>query len=170
MTESSIRVADTFPIEDWTSFIGYSFHPQQAGRMVYSGRALAGDGSWEGQAGEPGYLTMNGLLQTLEWKVPVGHRPVRLVIYHEDGSGNPSNANYNIDYYYLDKGYNKWTRIGGGVSSLSTFIERFGETNEVADVIYRLTVQGTNGHIIWVVPYNQYLQGKQFLGKRQRGW
>ena len=167
MAESSIAISDTFDLPNWESTgAGYPFQVRQAGRMVYYGRAMAGTGSWEGQAGEPGYITMNGLLQTLEWNVGLPHRPVRLLLYHEDAGGNPSNANYNIDYYYRDKSTNRYIRIGGGVSSLTTYIERFGETNEVSDVWYRLTIQGTNGHVIYVTPYNQYLQGRRF-GPRQ---
>ncbi len=165
---ASIGDQDQYQTHEWPSYGGgYPFQVNQAGRGVYFGRPMAGIGSWEGQSGEPGYITMNGNLQTMEWQVQFQHRPVRLILYHEDGSGTPSNVNYNIDYYYREYSSTRWIRIGGGVSAQSTFIERFGETNEVRDVMYRLTIQGTNGHVVYVTPYNQYLQAAQFRGRRQ---
>ena len=166
MSESNIRVADSYALSKWESRT-YPFEAQQAGRMVYYGRAPAGVGDWDGTSPEVGYVTLDGLLQTLDWKVPVGHRPVRLMIYHEDAGGIPSAANVTVDYYYRDRGDLKFHRIGGGVSGAPTWSEAYGETHENADVHYRLTLQGPDGHLIWVVPYYQYLQGKQFTGSRQ---
>ena len=165
MSESDIRVADSYALSKWPG--AYPFEAQQAGRMVYYGRAPSGVGSWEGTSPEVGYITLDGFLQTLDWKVPVGHRPVRLVLYHEDAAGNPSVANVNVDYYYRDKRHQRFNRIGGAVMATATYNEYFGVTYESADVHYRLTLQGTEGHVIYVVPYYQYLQGSQFTGKRQ---
>ena len=162
---ASISDRDRFAYGVWDSR-SYPFEVQQAGRMVYLGRARGGHGSWEG-TGQVGYITLNGDLQTLEWKVPAQHRPVRLIVYHEDAGGVPSAANVNVDYYYFDKGMNKWVLFGGGISTEATYNEGFGETHERQDVHYRLTLQGPNGHIIWVTPYNQYLQGEQFRTRRQ---
>ena len=167
MSESNIRVPDTFPVARWPGSNGYGFQPLQAGRMVYLGRAMAGDGEWEGSGGEVGYITLDGDLQTLMWKVPVQHRPVRLVLYHEDAAGNGSVANVNVDYFFRDKGVLKWTRIGGGVMNTITYQEPFGETWEHQDGEYMLTLQGTDTHLMWVTPYYQYLQAAQYGGRRQ---
>ena len=135
--------------------------------MVYFGRAMAGTGSWEGTANEPGYITLDGDLQTLEWKVQPQHRPVRLVMYHEDSGGTPSVANVDVNYYYREKGVNKWGLVGGGVMNTITYNEFFGETYERQGGEYRLTLQGTDTHLIWVTPYNQYLQAFEHTGRRQ---
>ena len=172
MSESSIQVSDTFEEHEWPSTgAGYPFQVSQAGRMVYQGRAMAGIGSWEGQAGEPGYITLNGTPQELRWRVPYQHRPVRIVLFHEDGGNNPSTTNFNIDYEYRETaitggGNVRWVSLYTGVGDTPTVNVKLGETNEVRDVEYRLRLNGQNGHEIRVSPYNQSLQGKKF-GPRQ---
>lgn len=163
---ASISERDSYAFKDWPSHT-YPFEAQQAGRMVYFGRAPAQVGSWEGTSPEIGYITLDGTLQTLDWKIPAQHRPVRLIVYHEDAVGNPSATNLSIDYYYREYAMGKWIRIGGGVSGAATYEELFGETHESRDVMYRLTLQGTDTHLVWVTPYNQYLQANQFYGRRQ---
>lgn len=165
---ATISDQDSYPTHEWKSTpLGYPFQVLQAGRMIYYGRAQALVGAWEGEEGDPGYITLDGDLQTLAWNVPFQHRPVRLVLYHEDAAGNPSVANVAVDYYYRERGMVKWTRIGGGAMTTVTYNEAFGMTWERADGEYMLTLQGTNTHLMWVTPYNQYLQAYQRTGRRQ---
>ena len=162
---ASISDRDRYAFQRWDSNT-FPFDAQQAGRMVYYGRAPAAEGDWEGAAGI-GYLTATGVLQTLEWKVPAQHRPIKLVVYHEDAAGVPSAVNLNLDYYYFVRALNRWVRLGGAVSAAATYIEYFGEAREVSDCRYRLTLNPTAGQLLYVTPYNQRLQAKQFKRERQ---
>ena len=170
---ASIGDQDQYQTHEWKSHsAGYPFQVNQAGRGVYFGRAMAGIGSWEGQSGEAGYITLDGGPQHLTWLVQFQHRPVRLELYHEDGGNVPSATNFNIDYEFRERAMtgnnvSRWVSLYSGVGDAPTVNLKFGETNEVRDVEYRLTLQGANGHEIRVVPYNQYLQASQFRGSRQ---
>jgi hypothetical protein len=135
------------------------------GKNVYCGRATAGIGSWEGQAEEPGYITMDGTLQEIYFKVEGPHRPVRIVLHHEDGSGNDSSAVYNLNYDYYDVDIGKWTEVVDHAVDEPGFSEGLGETWERLSSEYRITLQGTNGHIIWVSPYFQLLRMDEFAGR-----
>jgi len=146
---------------------GYPFHTESCGKLIFMGRGLAGEGSWEGQAGEPGYITMDGCLQTLQWKVPFRHRPVRLVLQHEDGSGNPSAAAYNVSYGYYDIAIGEWVGEYSHAVDESAHVVLFGEAYERQGCHWKLEIQGTSGHVLKVTPYNQYIDGDQFRGKRQ---
>ena len=149
----------------------YPFSTQHVGKRVYKGKALAEEGSWEGQGGATGYITMDGQLQTLQWKVEGNHRPVRLVLLQADSGFQLSAANYNMDYYYRDTSLGisdatMWELIDSQVPGTATYTGRYGETYERQTSEYRLTLQGTTGNIIWVSPYMQYIDPPGW-GKKQ---
>ena len=174
MANVSLPVLDTYPTHEWKSHsAGYPFQVNQAGRMVYYGRAMAGIGSWEGQGGEAGYITLDGTPQELTWLVQFQHRPVRIELFHEDSGNVPSSTNFNIDYEFRERAMtggnnSRWVSLYSGVGDEPTVNVTLGESYEVRDVEYRLTLNGHTGDEIRVSPYNQYLQPYQFGGRRQR--
>ena len=164
---ASVYRQGRFNTSEWTSRT-YPFKVQLVGKRVFKGRALAGDRSWEGQGGQTGYITMDGTLQTLQFKVEGNHRPVRFVMYHTDGNFAPNSSNYNLDIYYYETAIgapgtggnelSRWERIGGGVVGAASHTEYAGETYERQTSEYRITFQGTSGHILFVAPYMQSLE------------
>ena len=167
---ATIIEAGKYQVSEWTSRT-YPFKPQLVGKRIWKGRATAETGLWEGQAEQNGYITLDGTLQTLQWKVEGNHRPVRLVLMQTDSGYNPSAANYNMDYYYResavgDRDVNMWEEIDSQVPGTPTYSGYYGETYERQTSEYRLTLQGTSGNLIWVTPYNQYL-GAVYGAKRQ---
>jgi hypothetical protein len=154
----------------------YPFQVQHVGKRVYKGRGIAGHSNWEGQAEQTGYITMTGDLQSVQFKVEGNHRPVRWVFVHADGNFAPNSSNYNLDIFYRETAVGasgaggnpltNWERIGGNVVSTPTYTEVFGERYERQTNEYRVTFQGTAGHILWLTPYMQYLDPDKW-GNRQ---
>ena len=147
---ASIQEKGGYDWVEWTSRT-YPFKAQHVGKSVYKGRAIAETGSWEGQAQQTGYITLDGTLQTLQWKVGGQHRPVRLVLMQTDSGYNPSAANYNMDYYYRDTALgiadaSMWEEIDSQVPGTATYTGYYGETYERQTSEYRLTLQGTSGN------------------------
>ena len=172
MSESNILAKDTMPVHEWPG--AYPFRPKNVGRNIYQGVAYQGEGNWASATGTPGsigYITLDGTLQTLSWRMPVQHRPVRLMLYHEDAAGNPSAANLNVDYDFKDKGFDdQWIDVAAGVMATATGAYLLGETYELPDGMYRLQLQGTATHIVYVSPYYQYLQERQARSRQGGGW
>ena len=149
--------ADTdreFESKDWPWGLEY------IGVNVYEGTPKKGHGQWESAAGK---VALDGSLQTIWFKVPFSHRPVRLLLYHIDDQAEPSPAalSYWLDYEGKDS-YSAvavWHSYTDGVSTSVSHLEEFGETWETLPGQYRLMLQGTSGHFVFPTLRVQKLKG-----------
>ena len=152
----------------------YPFTTEFVGKNVLKGRGIAGHGSWEGQAEETGYKTLDGTLQSMYWKVPGQHRPVSIKVHHLDSSFAGSAANLLWWYWYRDdslsinQAFGGWELLDAWVQSQASETRYFGERYERPTGEYRLQMTGTNGHIVYIAPVNQMLSFNEFEGLRQR--
>lgn len=150
----------------WTSANGYPFETRFVGKGIYEGYAVGGTGSWDGATASPGYFTLDGTLQDIVFKVEENHRLVYWEFYHTDAAGNPSAANYNLDIEYQVKGSLQWSRVYDAVPGEANHNAEFGETFERLQSQYRIRLQGTDGHFIYVTPRIQTLKVDAFRGKK----
>lgn len=142
----------------WPSTTGHPFNVRFVGKGIYEGRAEYGQGSWGGtDYGGPGHIDADGTVQNVMFKVEGNHRPVRFEFYHTDGT-NPSVANYNLTIEYRSKGTHQWHQLDAAVPNVITYHAEFGETWERLSSDYRITLQATNGHDIYIVPRMQVLK------------
>jgi len=139
---------------------GHHFTARLLGQGVYELNAVAGDARWGGTAG-PGYFELDGTQQVLSFKVPDNHRPTMWEFYHTDGT-NPSAANYNLYIEYQTMGDQMWHELYGQAVDTVTRIIGFGETYERLPGHYRVRLEGTAGHRIYVTPRLQMLKLRRF--------
>lgn len=163
---SSIEYSGDQQHTKWGSANSYPFYARLVGKGIYEGNAVGGDGAWDGADGAPGYFTLDGTLQDLLFKVEENHRLVFWEFRHTDAAGNPSAANYNLDVEYQTKGTLLWSRIYDAVPGVVNHHAEFGETFERLQGQYRIRLQGTAGHFIYITPRIQTLKVNAFKGKR----
>jgi len=140
----------------WTSGTGHKFTARHVGKGIYEGYAVGADGAWSGAAEAAGYITLDGTVQTIEFKVEGNHRPTMWEFIHTDGT-NPSAANYNLYVDYHTRGTYMWHELYGHAVDESTHLVPFGETYERLTSTYRIQLQGTAGHFIYITPRMQLM-------------
>ena len=127
------------------------------GKGIYEGYAVGDNGAWDGDTGQPGYLQLDGTQQVVMFKVEGNHRPVLWEFYHTDGT-NPSTANYNLSIEYRVKGSLMWQELYAHAVDDVNHLVPFGETYERLSSEYRILLQGTDDHFIYVTPRVQALK------------
>ena len=154
---ASVGVSGSQDFSRWLSANGYNFLTRFVGKGVYEGYAVGGQAVWDGDNGQPGYLELDGTQQTIMFKVEGNHRPVMWEFYHTDGT-NPSTANYNVSIGYREKGHLMWGGLYAHAVDEVNHLVPFGETYERLSSEYRIQLQGTDGHRVYITPRIQALK------------
>lgn len=160
---SHIRTGPT-AYSRWLSGTGHKFQTRHVGKGIYEGYATGQDGAWDGTATEAGYITLDGTIQDIQFKVEGNHRIVMFEFYHTDGT-NPSAANYNIYIEYMTRGDYMWHELYAHAVDEVNHLVPFGETYERLTSTYRIRLQGTDGHFIYVTPRMQMIKTDAFQRK-----
>ena len=150
----------------WISGTGHHFRIRQVGKSIYEGRAVGQDGAWDGTAGHAGYITLDGTIQHIQFKIEGNHRLTMWEFFHTDAT-NPSAMNYNVYIEYMTKGDYQWHELYSNAVDEATHLVGFGETYERLTGTYRIQLQGAVGHLIYVTPRVQFM--KLDASKRKDG-